>query len=940
MAIKAQTKKGTRVKIMLLMLIIISVFKLIPCSAVAEEEKTLYDYLSDDVKQMLAAEYDGWFVSEGTSIYVHDGWNAWLLFLSEDEKNIAIIMENHGSGFEIVAINDAIIPDGAAFEGYWWVGADHNEDNKAFIWYTPENWEQGFFYDLQHDEDDGCVWSVKSGLFGDDKADHDRHNFYLANSGTALKVSGKSSFSPIYVPNDVDLTFSGFDPDGMRLLCAEAVALINEPALIPSTLKEDAIPQGQAIAFEKGQKYPVYFGPGEHFMQSGEYHNALVSTNDWIQVFGQEDGWLFIQYNIANEKNRFGYISAALPEGVDVPELHFTRKAGTLNCGITDDPLRRRQEINFPGGTECVQLATLGEEWIYIETVDADHPKYRGFAPADYVDLRENHAGKAIISKESTSLYEDASIEKPIGTYYGGVELVVLETLGDFSQVRIGDELVYQEGWIYTDDLAMSAVTHDIPFALTKAVLFPSETNSLLRAYTAASQDAQRINCDTFPVYTVLGDVGEFTQLSLQRGVLYSVLFTPRDWVVPIPQDIDDTKRTQIVLTEDCPVIVRPEEHAASHVTLYGGTTVICYPMGDWYFVTDYNLVPWTSIEVPTFGYLPINVCNQTNESIPMLKIGRLEPAKQGDNRWLSTSMYGSKGGVYGWGTRLILLGGTESWYLVLTPDGQKGFFDKADVVFTDYYAAQGDNDRLFYGKTILTENVGHSDIPYFDAKEWDKYQAGTEVCILGCLGDWWSVSIGTHTGFFPTEVLLEPPKDAPAYNGIYNAFRALPLCFTWDTEAPIVFTDNEAWLLLRENDRLVFSHMQILDGEWIEINRIADVLGEGVSMINHLTFDGNESPLQFTICCYLENSNVEIFNTFTRTDDSWRLSRFRMRESVMQEVFGEQVLFDHTYLIQDDSLIIQENGQQHEVVLTKPLVLDIERYSVKEMFRICLSAM
>ena len=93
MAIKEQSKNGTWVKIVLLLLIITSVFKLIPYSAVAEGEKTLYDYLSDDVKRVLAAEYNGWTVSEGTSVYVHDGWNAWLLILSQDEKNIAIIME-------------------------------------------------------------------------------------------------------------------------------------------------------------------------------------------------------------------------------------------------------------------------------------------------------------------------------------------------------------------------------------------------------------------------------------------------------------------------------------------------------------------------------------------------------------------------------------------------------------------------------------------------------------------------------------------------------------------------------------------------------------------------------------------------------------------------------------------------------------------------------
>ena len=353
---------------------------LLPLCAAAVEEKAIYDYLSDDIRQLLCAEYNGWEVSEGTSIYVHEGWNAWLLFLSKDEKNIAIIMEDHGSGFEIVAINDAIIPDKADFEGYWWVSADHMDYSQPFIWFTPENKAQGFYYELRHEDSRG--WIIESAIFGDFDGNGSRLAFARANNNTALRVHDKSYFSPVYVPNDVDLTFSGFDPDGMKTFCMEVMTLKNEPMLIPSTMEANALPQGQTVAFEKGQKYPVYSGPGKYYMQAGEQYNAVVSTDDWIQVFGQEDGWLFIQYNIADGQNRFGYISAPLPRGIDVPELKFEQKAGVLYSWITDDPLRTVREVIFPIGAECVQLATMGDSWTYIEIIDPSQPKYRGFTPA------------------------------------------------------------------------------------------------------------------------------------------------------------------------------------------------------------------------------------------------------------------------------------------------------------------------------------------------------------------------------------------------------------------------------------------------------------------------------------------------------------------------------------------------------------------------------
>ena len=104
---------------------------------------------------------------------------------------------------------------------------------------------------------------------------------------------------------------------------------------IPMSVKEarrkltqaPAIPAGdmtaQSIRFTGGQKYAVYSGPGENYLRGGN-GKALVSTNDWIQVFGRENGWILIQYAIEKGHMRFGWIpETALPKGAQVVDARF-----------------------------------------------------------------------------------------------------------------------------------------------------------------------------------------------------------------------------------------------------------------------------------------------------------------------------------------------------------------------------------------------------------------------------------------------------------------------------------------------------------------------------------------------------------------------------------------------------------------------------------------
>ena len=141
--------------------------------------------------------------------------------------------------------------------------------------------------------------------------------------------------------------------------------------------------QAQSIRFTGGRKYEVYQGPGEGYGRSGN-GKASVSTNDWIQVFGREDGWIMIQYDISSDHMRIGWIrESALPSGAQVADMRYSPADAytTRSVGVTDDPMYSNDAVlTLPRGTWVVRLAIMGD-WAYIESSTGD--LIRGFVPAD-----------------------------------------------------------------------------------------------------------------------------------------------------------------------------------------------------------------------------------------------------------------------------------------------------------------------------------------------------------------------------------------------------------------------------------------------------------------------------------------------------------------------------------------------------------------------------
>lgn len=231
----------------------------------------------------------------------------------------------------------------------------------------PTGWES--VYEL-----DGKVWRLRMLCWHDTDGSIGLET-YLVEDGV-VKYEGwrKKGQQRIYGTFQNDLRYFSwqdfpFDPDELR-------DIVSNPPSIP-----EGNLTAKRIQFTGGKKYPVYNGPGTSYGQSGG-GNAHVSTNDWIQVFGEEDGWIMIQYDITRDHMRIGWIDAdALPSGKTVTQLSFRPVAATLNAGttLTDDPLGEQGSVGYVREGLTVQwLATMGD-WAYIESTDGS--LLRGFVP-------------------------------------------------------------------------------------------------------------------------------------------------------------------------------------------------------------------------------------------------------------------------------------------------------------------------------------------------------------------------------------------------------------------------------------------------------------------------------------------------------------------------------------------------------------------------------
>ena len=216
----------------------------------------------------------------------------------------------------------------------------------------------------------------------------------------------------------------------------------------PPTLPEGSELVAQEIEFTGGQQYPVYSAPDENSLR-GNNGKALVSTNGWIQVFGEENGWILIQYSIDKTHYRFGYIDAAsLPKKAEVSDLSFTGVAAVISGAVTvtDDPLFSKSELaTLSGGETVTWLATMGD-WAYIEAEG-----FRGFVPAGALSFSQmiQESFEFFISNdgEQYNLFEIRKLhfgqDHQVSAVSGVYEMIVSDGDGDHGQTALDGEFTY-----------------------------------------------------------------------------------------------------------------------------------------------------------------------------------------------------------------------------------------------------------------------------------------------------------------------------------------------------------------------------------------------------------------------------------------------------------------------------------------------------------------
>lgn len=233
-----------------------------------------------------------------------------------------------------------------------------------------------------------ALWTI----FSLEKGQWNLHSIYGYSSGYEAMVVKENSITYYHDAEftSVKGTVRGSIQRDIRYLNLSSVPKTYEKA--KATLTEaPTLPRSdklfaQEVKFKGGKKYAVYSAPDKKSLR-GANGKAAVSTNGWIQVFGEEDGFILVQYSIDAKHYRFGYIDAAsLPKGTDIDPFFWDSRAAwtNSNVSVTDDPLFSAQSLTtLPDHAPVTLLATLGD-WAYIESSTGD--LLRGFVPLSCLD--------------------------------------------------------------------------------------------------------------------------------------------------------------------------------------------------------------------------------------------------------------------------------------------------------------------------------------------------------------------------------------------------------------------------------------------------------------------------------------------------------------------------------------------------------------------------
>lgn len=226
-------------------------------------------------------------------------------------------------------------------------------------------------------------WQLTNLSFGDTT------QVEVTRSGmTFLTLSDNGKWVKTSVSGVVETAMAQFSMDRFPRTVAAAREHLTNPPTIPDSPWSWTYPYGfpqpsQYAKLAAGKQYAVYSAPSDTSFRAAN-GKALLSTNDWVQVFFEEDGYLLVQYAISRHQYRIGYIKAdAVSNLSEVAEIGSWANypAQVLRTSaLTDDPLNSCGAVmTLKAGQQVTYLGQLGQEWAFVETTTAQGQRIRGF---------------------------------------------------------------------------------------------------------------------------------------------------------------------------------------------------------------------------------------------------------------------------------------------------------------------------------------------------------------------------------------------------------------------------------------------------------------------------------------------------------------------------------------------------------------------------------
>lgn len=306
----------------------------------------------------------------------NDGYEAVLLVMrnTQSKTNVLVMAEK------------ASVKDSWKITMRNWAAVDSGDESVPKIYYTTEH-----CFMLSYPNGNTAMfarknkhWELTQLTYGDSTVVH------VAKTGLTFEVTASSGkLTKTTVSGVVETSMAQFSMSRFPKTVAKAREKLTNPPTVPNGAAlgditgEYAIQTSEYASLPAGKQYAVYSAPSENSYRAAN-GKALLSTNDWVQVFCEENGYLMVQYAISSKQYRIGYITADALK--DKSEVHLRNSWASYDATVTtttemtDDPLNSCGTVmTLSQGTSVKYLGHLGSDWAYIETTTSQGKTIRGF---------------------------------------------------------------------------------------------------------------------------------------------------------------------------------------------------------------------------------------------------------------------------------------------------------------------------------------------------------------------------------------------------------------------------------------------------------------------------------------------------------------------------------------------------------------------------------